>query len=483
MLERVKPGVGPEWGGGGIYSLRLHRGSLFYTLAFEARSTLLRGDCSWSSYDYSLVGPPPRSGGDTYNAVEAVDGKIYFGGWAHAPAVLERKGKGRLAEVVFTNKYSILHEMDVDTGEVRLLWKEGARDRRLWACEVSEVLYNPLRDTLLLARGDGHINCGIFEAGRRGGVRKLSSTPVLKGEVFMDMACFSIHHGWGGNPGLECVDLESGETVYTGEAVPEEAGLDGGGLDHYREGAVFQLHTRVYVAHKGGFTVFDPEGGGEPRFYRVLDFGDNPYSPTRTNALYLGGGVLIPFNTPTAATVRGTDELPNNVQRSSRRSPAPTLLVYVTPTDMRIVGSLGARVTSMEALGDKVLLAWSTQPNFERYDATATDASVRGVAVVSQDSLLAGRPPPLSIRVDPGWVGDRRFGGLPLYGYRELQVDPRGGRVVLEAYEISDEAPVKYGREVVEGGEWIDVSSLTDSLVVMRIEKPPREGMVRVRAL
>ncbi len=136
----------------------------------------------------------------------------------------------------------------------------------------------------------------------------------------------------------------------------------------------------------------------------------------------------MPFNTPTAATVRGTDELHSSVQRSSRRSPAPTLLVYVTPSDMRIVGSLGARVTSMEALGDKVLLAWSTQPNFERYDATAADASVRGVAVLSQDALLAGRPPPLSIRVDPGWVGDRVFGGIPLYGYRELHVD-RGGVV------------------------------------------------------
>lgn len=482
-LEEVRPGPGPEWGGGGIYSMKYHRGALYYTQAFEARARLVRGDCSSSEYDFSLVGPPPRSGGDTYNAVDAVDGKIYFGGWVHSPAILER-GPGRRAEVRFENKYSHVHEMDVSDGSVKLLWKEGARHPKLWACEVTDVLYNPMRDSLIAARGDGHINCGVLEVERSGrGASMVSDDRVLRGEIFMDMACLSKHTGWGGDPGLVCLDLETYDKVYSSGVPTPERAADSGGLAHYRDGDVFQLHTKVYVSHKGGISVFDPEGGEEPIYYRILDFGDNPYGPMRSNALYLGGGALVAFNTPTASTVRTTDELPTNLQISSRRSPAPTILVYVSPSEARVAGLTGGRVTSMESVGGEVLIAWATQPNLERYDATALDTSVRGVSVAPHSHLLSSRPPPIEVEVDQRWVGENVFGGLPLHGYREAYVRGEGARLELRFYRLGW-GPGEYEEERLELGKgYEDLSHLTGGIVSARLESSPKSGRLLFRAL
>ncbi|MEM0457738.1 MAG: DUF2139 domain-containing protein, partial [Sulfolobales archaeon] len=84
LIERIpktfQPSYAPEWGSGGVFGLKYHRGVLYFTLAFEAESFFIERDYQ-QRYKYDLVGPQPVSGGDTYGAVEAVDEKIYFGGW------------------------------------------------------------------------------------------------------------------------------------------------------------------------------------------------------------------------------------------------------------------------------------------------------------------------------------------------------------------------------------------------------------------
>lgn len=204
MRSYVSRRVSPEWGCGGVFGLTYTGRVLYYTLAFEAESFFHHGDCSITRYGFELIGKPPRSGGDTYNSATWVDDSTYFGGWLHAPASYRREGRGS-GVVVFSNKYSHVHEYNAAERRVRLLWLEGGGDPRLWVGEVTDLLYNPVRDSLLMARGDGHMNLGVYEADRRrGGARRVSGTRVLHGAVYMDHACFTIHGGWGGRPGITC---------------------------------------------------------------------------------------------------------------------------------------------------------------------------------------------------------------------------------------------------------------------------------------
>ena len=49
----------PEWGCGGIYGMIYYRGSLLFTLAFDAKTIILTRD-KVKVYNYELVGPVPR---------------------------------------------------------------------------------------------------------------------------------------------------------------------------------------------------------------------------------------------------------------------------------------------------------------------------------------------------------------------------------------------------------------------------------------
>ena len=152
----------PEWGSGGIFGLCYHRDVLYYTLAFDAEAHFILRDRE-KIYKFSAVGKAPRSGGDTYNAVTAVDDEIYFGGWVHAPVLVKR------GTLLFKNKYSHIHAFNVRTEKVRLLWKESLHSNYIWAGEVSALVYNPINDDLLVARGDGFANLGVYKISRKGG--------------------------------------------------------------------------------------------------------------------------------------------------------------------------------------------------------------------------------------------------------------------------------------------------------------------------
>ncbi len=160
---------GPEWGGsGGIFGLRYHRGgTLYFTLAFEAEAHFVDVKSGEEKvYDFTLLGDAPTSGGgDTYNAVETVDEFIYFGGWVHAPAVYRKDRR-----ILFTNKYSHVHAYDTKEGTVKLLWKDSIHHETDWAGgEVSDIIYDPYNDRLLLAREDGHANLGVYSLDRKTG--------------------------------------------------------------------------------------------------------------------------------------------------------------------------------------------------------------------------------------------------------------------------------------------------------------------------
>jgi len=152
MLHDHPPSYAPEWGSGGIFGLKYYRGVLYYTLAFDAVSYFIT-DSGVERYRFEQVGPLPTSGGDTYNAVEAVDDVIYFGGWVHAPAAYEGGESSLRGTISFTNKYSHVHLYDIGDRRISLLWKEGAGRGDEWAGEVSEIIYNPVQDELLIARG------------------------------------------------------------------------------------------------------------------------------------------------------------------------------------------------------------------------------------------------------------------------------------------------------------------------------------------
>ncbi|MDJ0269752.1 MAG: DUF2139 domain-containing protein [Aigarchaeota archaeon] len=71
--------------------------------------------------------------------------------------------------------------------EIKLLYKDGPGREDTWSAEVSDILYNPLDDSIILFRGDGHFGHGVYSLDRGGKtVMRLSSIPVLRGTFFLD---------------------------------------------------------------------------------------------------------------------------------------------------------------------------------------------------------------------------------------------------------------------------------------------------------
>ncbi|ABM80481.1 DUF2139 domain-containing protein [Hyperthermus butylicus] len=484
-LELPSNSLSPEWGGGGVYGLLYHRGTLYYTLAFEAIAFFHHDDCETRIYRFEHIGKPPRSGGDTYNASVAVDGTIYFGGWVHAPTDVLHTADGR-SVISFTNKYSHVHAYDTGERSVKLLWLEGGGDKRQWAGEVTDLLYNPSTDTLLAARGDGHFNLGVYEIDRRrGAARRASGKRVLRGTIYMDYACFTLHHGWGGRPGLHCINLDNYSQTVTVELDPVETySVDGGGLWGYRSGDIEAAYTKLYAAVKGGIIVFDPFGN-EHVFVRMMDFHYNTYGPLRSNILPLAGGLLVAFSAQSHATVRGTDELPEVQQKASQRPVAPSILVYISPPTARIVAALGVRITSMTLMGSKVLIAGNTVPNLERYDATRIDYSRKSIVAFDAGRLLTNPPPPLVIELE-GWIVDnKQFAGIPLTGYRyaELEVKTnKTNRITVYTYTLNT-PPGNADTDTYTlhpGKTRIDLTTHRSLITSMRLEAPDPKARIRI---
>lgn len=481
------PRYGPEWGSGGIFGLRYHRGTLYFTLAFEAVSYFVRRD-GVRTYDFGLVGPPPRSGGDTYGAVEVVDDFIYFGGWVHAPAHYVGRSGGEGAHISFVNKYSHLHEYSVSEGEVRLVWKEGLGHETDWVGEVSEIIYNPVNDALLLAREDGMVNLGVYEISRDGRrMKRLSGKPALKGSVLYDHACFDVlERWWEGASGIQCVDLV--EEKVRGIEFGDIAGrsVDGHGVRWPITGSAGSTHGRFFLFVRGGVFVGNPiDESLEPvTFVRLFDFGRSWYGPRRGFAKPVGGGLLVAFNAYTEALIYPRNKDEEEAWAASNTIVGPSVMVYITPTTARIVAALGARVTGAELLEGKILIATNTMANTGRYDASPFDMGYRGFIALDQGVLNAD-PPPLTFNLRGDQVGSEAFGGVPLTGYREPEMilkTRRSNKLHIYSYNLT--LPLEEAEEdtytLREGINRIDLSPYRNRIVSFKLEEADPPSKIRI---
>ena len=487
LLQEYPPRYGPEWGSGGIFGLKYFKGVLYYTIAFEASAYFV--DDEIIEYRFSELGPGPASGGDTYNAVDVVDDKIYFGGWVHNPAVFKGK-KDFAGEIDFRNKYSHVHEYDIKERRVKLLWKDSIHDEFRWTGEVSQIIYDPVKDVLLIGRSDGMENLGVYELSRDGrNLIKLSDVPALKGSLYLDYACFDMQPNWMiGVDGIQCLDLV--RRVWVRHEIRDwaKSSLDGYGVLYRTSGYAVSAYTRYWHFMRGGVLVGNPVEPEveKPVFVRLFDFGMNVYAPHRSNALNLGGGILAVFNAGTHGFIHPHEGSPEEVdlRRYFNTIAAPTTLVYITPPQARILAVFGARITSMTKAGSRILLAYNTTPNLGGKDSTPIDSGVRGIMSVDEYSLVSSSNPPLTIRVH-GWaVGDSCFGGVPLTGYKEAELILRVSKpneITINSYDIGL-PPLNYGSErykLSEGVNRIDLRGYRN-VVSFKLEKLDADALINI---
>ncbi|MGC9072265.1 MAG: DUF2139 domain-containing protein [Acidilobus sp.] len=494
-LSDHPPSLGPEWGSGGIFGLKYYRGVLYYTLAFDAIAHFVRED-GVDKYRFELVGPGPVSGGDTYNAVDAVDDVIYFGGWVHAPAAFIDKGRG-IGVVSFRNKFSHIHAYDISERRVRLLWKEGAGREDEWAGEVSEIIYNPVKDELLIARGDGTINLGVYAIDRNGGsARRISESAALKGAVLYEYACFDVLERHIKDvrgvlftkavTGFQCVDTLTDEVIRTPVGDIAKRSVDGSPVSWPQTGPIASAYGRLFAFVKGGVFVGNPidESLEQVRFVRLFDFGDSGYYARRTAAKSLGGGILVAFNAYSESVVRPTNPFEETVSRGTNTIVGPSVLLYMTPPVARVVFAAGARITSFEPVGDVLVLATNTMSNTSRYNATPIDTGYRGFSILPL-SILDYQSPPVRFSVPANLVRDRTFGGIPLAGYSRPRLRVLGeGTTNLLIYEYDLSLPPQQAdveRFELKGlRDYVDLSGFGNSIVAMRLLEPDLRSRVIV---
>ncbi len=478
-LQTHPPRSGPEWGSGGIFGLKYYRGILYYTLAFEAQAYFIDRNGVKLIYEFEKVGHKPVSGGDTYNAVEVVDDKIYFGGWVHAPAYYRgRSGVG--ATIDFTNKYSHVHYYDINENTVELVWKESMHNQEKWVGEISEIIYNPYKDELLLARADGYANLGVYSLDPRSGKSvKVLDEPALKGTHHLDYACFAIHQYPHGFMGIECIDLIEEEKIIER---PSTLAVDGDTIVNPQVGPVVSSYGWLFTFVKGGVIVSDIIDK-QHYMVRLLDIPYSQLSPLRTKAVNLGGGILVPYNMYTHALIKPFSDKDREVKRYLNTIVSPSILLYVTPPTVKIVGVFGARVTGVELVGDKIVLATNTMANTGRYDASPFDQGIRGFIVLNQD-IITGNSAPLTITI-PGWmIRDKTFGGIPLTGYnmpRLIIHSSNENKLLIKEYHLtlppitteSEEISIHRGKNVIELNRYTGIVSF-------KFEKPLSDNDVIV---
>ncbi|ASJ10579.1 phosphate ABC transporter substrate-binding protein [Thermococcus sp. P6] len=478
MLSHYRfPGrYGPEWGSGGIFGLRYHRGVLYFTLAFEAEARFLDiKEGGEKVYDFTLLGKAPTSGGDTYNAVETVDEFIYFGGWVHAPAVYE--GKNEKSTISFVNKYSHVHAYDTDSGEVRLLWKDSIHHPTDWAGEVSDIIYDPYNDRLLLAREDGHANLGVYALDRRTErAEALLGEPSAKGTLLHDSAFFGVGNNFaGGLREIKALDLITGkwESFKPGESV------DGRPYVRPEYGPLASAYNRAFAFVRGGIVAGNPLMGEDFRFFRLFEF-HTFYAPFRVNAINVGGGIVTAYNSYHDAVYRPEDRFG---WTTTNTIVGPSVLLYVAPPMVKIIGAFGARITSIEKMGGQILLGANTAPNTGSTEATPFDTGNRDIVVLDED-VIQRRPPAVSFSVPLALQGREAFGGIPLEGYREPRMVlylSRDNRLTVREYDLSlpaggafeDTFDLKAGRNIVE----LDSFS---GIVSFELEKEDGKGKARI---
>ncbi|MCS7112805.1 MAG: DUF2139 domain-containing protein [Nitrososphaerota archaeon] len=470
---------GPEWGSGGIFGLRYYKGMLYFTLAFEAEAHFIGLDRS-RVYRFDQVGvkPGPRSGGDTYNAVETVDDKIYFGGWVHAPAVYSGK-TNRRGKILFHNKFSHLHSYDIYEDHVKVLWTDSVNHETEWAGEVSEIIYDPVGDGLFVGRADGHRNLGIYYMDREEErMNCISSIPGLKGTRYLDQVCFDATRSWiRGVEAIQMIDLVT-KKLEVKEINYRESSVDGGSVWWPYPGCATSAYSRIFFFVRGGVIVGDPTGDIEElMFVRLFDFGYTGYSPTRTMAKSIAGGVLVAFNGYTHGVVHPRNDFEEKLKEAFDFIVGPSILLYITPPSIHVASIFGARITGFESIGEKLIVALSNEANLAADDATPIDTGVRELILLDQSRIFASRSKPIYFQLLGRHVGDTVWGGIPLYGYKEprMIIRSRGerGDIKLTVYSYDLNLPVikaEVDSYTVKYGEPIDLSTFRDNIVSFKFD-------------
>ncbi|MEM1898366.1 MAG: DUF2139 domain-containing protein [Sulfolobales archaeon] len=470
-IYRFRPKAAPEWGSGGIFGLKYHMNTLYFTLSFEAEAYFF-ADGKFNVYRYDLIGPEPRSGGDTYNAVEAVDDKIFFGGWVNSPARF--KVVNNYGSIDFTNKYSHIHSYDIREGRVDLLWKESAGLESEWVGEVSSLIFDPVNIRLLVSRADGSRSLGVFSLDLRGSkMEVLSDKPSMKGAILGDKACFDISVGLNGIYGIQCLDLIRGKWEYVGLSEDlKDISVDGEGvLRPLQVGSIATAYGRLFIFVRGGVIVLDPSEGSEGlHFIRLYDFCRKDYGPLRTNHVVVGGGIVIPFNAYTHGILKPRSNELRSISRSINYVPTTSNLLYITPPTVRIIGSFGARITSVEHVGTELLLGCNTMANLGAEDATPYDIGERDLISIAMDNVLRSCEMPHTIKVSGSIVGSNAWGGIPINNYRRAVMHVKASRDnSLRIYEYdlglpptlhdTDVVDISFGRNVIDLSDYNNVVS------------------------
>jgi hypothetical protein len=486
---RYTPCYGPEWGSGGIFGLIYHKGILYFTLAFEAEAYFIGSDRS-GIYKFDLVGvkPGPRSGGDTYNAVEAVDDNIYFGGWVHAPAIYLGK-TDRRGRILFHNKFSHIHSYDIREDRVKVLWTDSINHESEWAGEVSEIIYNPVDDGLFIARADGHRNLGIYYMDRKDGrVTCISGLPGLKGTRYLDQVCFDATRSWvRGVEAIQTIDLTT-KKLEVKEIDYRNAAVDGGDVWWPYSGCATSAYSRIFFFVRGGVIVGDPLGDIEElAFIRLFDFGYTGYSPSRTMAKPIAGGILVAFNSYTHGLIHPRNDFEKKLKEAFSFIVGPSILLYITPPIARIVSSFGARITGFESLGRELIIASSNEANLAADDATPIDTGVRGFTLLSYDKIVASGSQPVCFQIFGRHIENNVWGGIPLYGYREPRITVtskkrvRDTKLTIYSYDLSLPASkAEVDSYVVKYGELIDLSSFRDSIVSFKFDDIDLDAKIKI---
>lgn len=469
QLHRYPPRYGPEWGSGGIFGLRFHDNVLYYTVSFDGEAHFIR-DGKKTLYEFGRVGKQPTSGGDTYNAVEVVDESIYFGGWIHAPAIYKEDEP----TIRFVNKYSHVHEYDIENDEIQLLWTDSIHDEEKWAGEVSDIIYDPYNDRLLLAREDGHENLGIYALDREThDTELLRDTPSLKGALVHDNVFFAVGRNFEptGLQNIHALNLITNEW----REFPLGSAVDDGASILPFIGDVGSLYNRVITFVRGGLYAGNPLDEEELRFARLFDF-STLYSPMRNNALPIGGGLLIAYNSMHDQVYQPEGPFEEEFKEVTSTVVGPTVLLYVTPPMAKIVGVFGTRVTSIEKMGGKLLLGTNTTPNVSR--ATPFDTGERGITVIDE-KILHESPPPVTFSLPlkfPSRAMEEyeaeTFGGIPLHGYTDPKMilyASRGNTLHLHEYDLSlplrdahtEKVNLKRGKNIIDLSGYSGIVSFT----------------------
>ncbi|MEM3163593.1 MAG: DUF2139 domain-containing protein, partial [Desulfurococcaceae archaeon] len=296
--------------------------------------------------------------------------------------------------------------------------------------------------------------------------------------------CFDVQPDWRqGISGIQCLDLFSGKWSNYAVESWERISVDSCGVSNRASGYSISAFAKYYHFFRGGVIVGNPVEPwiDEPRFVRLFDYGISPYAPSRSNALPVGGGVLAVFNSYTHSYLH----LERSVEYvHSNTIVGPTVLVYITPPQARVLMALGARVTSVAKKGSEILLGYSTAPNLGSMDATLIDVGYRGIMSISESSLLSQSSPPMIFRINGAEVGDKCFGGIPLLGYSEpkLRVKAsKSNKLKVSLYDIGS-PPMKLEElnyDIAVGRSEVDLSGIK-YIASFKLEKPDHDSTIYI---